>query len=117
MKYLITQAFVDVDFIGPHVQEGHYDLIGPSGEIIPPSTWQTVVEPGWAITMHMWPLIENSQLRTRWLDPWGGRTSVGAPSGVSEDATFHRPDKRMTEDDTPTQASEERPDLEWVTRK
>jgi len=56
MEELIKQAFLHVDVIGPHVQEGHYDLIGPNGEIILPSVWEKTVEPDWAITMHMWPM-------------------------------------------------------------
>lgn len=56
MEELIKQAFMQVDVLGPHVQEGHYDLIGPNGEIILPSVWEKVIEPDWAITMTMWPL-------------------------------------------------------------
>lgn len=56
MEELIKQAFLHVDVIGPHVQEGHYDLVGPNGEIILPSVWERVVEPDWSITMHMWPM-------------------------------------------------------------
>ena|SRR4051812_41216494 len=59
MEELIKQAFLHVDVIGPHVQEGHYDLLGPNGEIILPSVWERVVEPDWAITMHMWPMDKN----------------------------------------------------------
>jgi len=59
MEDLIKQAFLHVDVIGPHVQEGHYDLLGPNGEIILPSVWEKVVEPDWAITMHMWPMDKN----------------------------------------------------------
>ena len=44
--------------IGPHVAEGHYDLVGPNGDIILPQVWETVVEPDWTITMHMWPIPE-----------------------------------------------------------
>ena len=55
---MITQAFLHVDVIGPHVQEGHYDLVGPDGEIILPQIWETVIQPDWAITMHMWPMPE-----------------------------------------------------------
>ncbi|OBT54005.1 hypothetical protein VE04_06026 [Pseudogymnoascus sp. 24MN13] len=58
MEDLIRQAFLHVDVIGPHVQEGHYDLIGPNGEIILPQVWETMIEPDWAITMHMWPMPE-----------------------------------------------------------
>lgn len=53
---MIKQAFLHVDVIGPHVQQGHYDLIGPNGEIILPQVWETMIEPDWAITMHMWPM-------------------------------------------------------------
>jgi hypothetical protein len=56
MEELIKQAFLQVETLGPHVQEGHYDLIGPNGEIILPSVWEKVVEPDWAITMTMWPI-------------------------------------------------------------
>lgn len=56
MEELIKQAFLHVDVIGPHVQAGHYDLIGPNGEIILPQVWERVIEPDWAVTMHMWPM-------------------------------------------------------------
>lgn len=58
MEELIRQAFLHVELIGPHVAEGHYDLVGPTGEIILPQVWETVVEPDWTITMHMWPMPE-----------------------------------------------------------
>ena len=60
MEELIRQAFLHVDVLGPHVQEGHYDLIGPNGELILPQVWETTVEPGWEISMHMWPMPEGS---------------------------------------------------------
>lgn len=56
MEELIKQAFLHVDVIGPHVQAGHYDLLGPDGEIILPQIWEKVIEPDWAITMLMWPM-------------------------------------------------------------
>ncbi|KAJ9211517.1 hypothetical protein DTO166G4_6884 [Paecilomyces variotii] len=58
MEELIRQAFLHVEVIGPHVAEGHYDLVGPNGDIILPQVWETVVEPDWTITMHMWPIPE-----------------------------------------------------------
>ena len=58
MEELIKQAFLHIDVIGPHVADGHYDLIGPNGDIILPQVWETTVEPDWAITMKMWPLPE-----------------------------------------------------------
>lgn len=58
MEDLIRQAFLHVEIIGPHVAEGHYDLVGPNGEIILPQVWETMIEPDWIITMHMWPMPE-----------------------------------------------------------
>lgn len=58
MEELIKQAFLHVDVIGPHVHDGHYDLVGPDGEIVLPQVWETMVQPDWQITMHMWPMPE-----------------------------------------------------------
>lgn len=58
MEYLIKEAFLHVADLGPHVADGHYDLLGPKDEIIMPSIWESVIEPGWEITMHMWPIPE-----------------------------------------------------------
>lgn len=55
---MIQQAFEHVDGLGDHVAAGHYDLVGPDGEIILPRIWEMVVKPDWAITMHMWPMPE-----------------------------------------------------------
>ena len=74
MEELIKQAFVHVDVIGPHVQAGHYDLIGPNGEIILPAIWEKVIEPDWSVTMHMWPMEQRPPL-----NPMAGR---GGPPGM-----------------------------------
>lgn len=58
MEELIRQAFLHIEIIGPHVADGHYDLVGPNGDIILPQVWDTVIEPDWTITMHMWPIPE-----------------------------------------------------------
>lgn len=58
MEELIKQAFLHVEVIGPHVADGHYDLVGPQGEILLPQVWETMIEPDWSITMHMWPMPE-----------------------------------------------------------
>ena len=74
MEELIKQAFLQVDVLGPHVQNGHYDLIAPSGEVVLPSTWELLVKPDWAVTMTMWP-IEKSP-------PIMGPRRYGAPPGM-----------------------------------
>ena len=58
MEELIRQAFAHVEGMAQHVYDGHYDLSGPSGEIILKDCWEATVEPDWTITMHMWPLPE-----------------------------------------------------------
>ena len=61
MEDLIRQAFLHVEVLGPHVSEGHYDLVGPAGDIILPRAWEAVIEPDWVVTMHMWPMPEPEQ--------------------------------------------------------
>ncbi|KAK4125413.1 hypothetical protein N657DRAFT_631728 [Parathielavia appendiculata] len=91
MEELIKRAFLDIDIIGPHIQEGHYYLIGPHGESILPAVWEEVVQPGWAITMHMWPL-DKAPLRRhhrQQVDP-GGIEEVSTHKALSEMANSLR---------------------------
>ncbi|KAI9367682.1 hypothetical protein BJX61DRAFT_547260 [Aspergillus egyptiacus] len=78
MAELIKQAFLYIEVIGPHVAEGHYDLIDPNGDIIIPQVWDTVIEPGWSITMHMWPMTGKA---TQGIAPDGPSDTV-FPKGV-----------------------------------
>ncbi|KAL0944078.1 kinetoplast-associated protein kap [Colletotrichum truncatum] len=78
MEELIKQAFLHVDIIGPHVQEGHYDLIGPNGEIILPQVWEKVVEPDWTIEMRMWPMEKAQPNPPPGMFPPGMRPPHGA---------------------------------------
>lgn len=86
MEDLICQAFNHVDLIGQHVQDGHYDLMGPNGEIILPQVWETVVEPAWSISMHMWPMEEPEKPKDLGLppgafDPGAMLMDIGPPPG------------------------------------
>jgi hypothetical protein len=85
MEELIKQAFLHVEVIGPHVSEGHYDLVGPNGEIILPQVWETMIEPDWLITMHMWPIPEPDPRDSKpKLEEWSfvgrGQTTIGESS-------------------------------------
>ena len=89
MEDLIRQAFLHVDVIGPHVAEGHYDLVGPNGEIILPHVWETMVEPEWTITMHMWPMPEPHRVDARLqVDSGLGKSTI-----MVEDRKRPLPDK------------------------
>jgi hypothetical protein len=61
MENFINKAFLHIEVIGLHVAEGHYDLVGPNGDIILPEAWESIIEPDWSVTMHMWPIPENSE--------------------------------------------------------
>jgi hypothetical protein len=95
MEDLIRQAFLHVEVLGPHVHEGHYDLVGPKGEVILPQTWETVVEPDWAVTMQMWPWPE---MLPQPEEP------KGAPNGSSGE-----PDITVTGDNTSIKSSKKKP--------
>jgi hypothetical protein len=56
MGEIIKVMYLHVDILGPHVIEGHYDVLGPDGQIILPSCWEGTVKPGMSFTMHMWPM-------------------------------------------------------------
>ncbi|SPN99565.1 uncharacterized protein DNG_02417 [Cephalotrichum gorgonifer] len=58
MENLIHQAFMGINVLGPRVQAGEFDLLGPNGEIILPQDWEKVVQPGWYIIMVMRPTEE-----------------------------------------------------------
>ena len=64
MEFLIKEAFKYVDGLGQRVDMGHYDLLGPQGDIILPAVWEAIVEPGWTVTMHMWPDVGDKDLET-----------------------------------------------------
>lgn len=40
---VIRDAFKIVEVIGPHVDDGHYDLVGPDGEIMLPQVWEIMI--------------------------------------------------------------------------
>jgi hypothetical protein len=55
MKGLIDAAFLHVEGLAAHVNEGHYDLIDEDGKIILPEVYHQIVKPGSKISQHMWP--------------------------------------------------------------
>ena len=53
---LIRALFQDMGDIGIAVFKGRYDLMNPQNEVISPHSWETLLQPGWTITMRMWPI-------------------------------------------------------------
>ena len=60
MENLLSEAFSHVDVIGREVLEGHYDLMDPEGCLILPSVWEDTIQPGWEISMQMWPMVDSA---------------------------------------------------------
>ncbi|QSZ28654.1 hypothetical protein DSL72_003153 [Monilinia vaccinii-corymbosi] len=56
IEELIKAIFVHVEVVGPHVNGGHYDIINAAGEVILPQLWGDHVQPGWEVSMKMWPM-------------------------------------------------------------
>ncbi|KAK3368388.1 hypothetical protein B0H63DRAFT_528757 [Podospora didyma] len=95
MRELINEAYLHVDIIGPHVLDGHFDLVGPNGELILPSMWNSTIRPGDAITMHMWPLNNPPPPRNRpRFGPPPGQRYGGPPRPMGAPPNWPRPDGR-----------------------
>jgi hypothetical protein len=65
MQELIEAAFLHIDVVGDEVRAGHFDLIGPDDTIILPQAWDQLVQPGWSISMQMWPMNTIPETWTR----------------------------------------------------
>lgn len=54
MQKLINQAFQDgFEDLRPHIQRGHYNLLGPDDKVIHSADWSHTIRPGWIIKMRM----------------------------------------------------------------
>lgn len=42
--------------------DGHYDLVGPAGDIILPQVWDSIIKPEWEVSMTMWPEPEPHEI-------------------------------------------------------
>jgi hypothetical protein len=62
MENLICQAFAHVSDLAEHVEQGHYDLLGPDGEIIMPEYWESSIEPDMSIRMMLWEIKKEEHM-------------------------------------------------------
>lgn len=62
MFEFIKTRFGPVFFPNLHsyVEKGKFDIMDPNGDIILPQTWSFLIQPGWMVTMAMWPMPEDS---------------------------------------------------------
>lgn len=89
MRTSVRRAFVNIEHIGPHVANGCYNLLSPYNEIILPSAWEMVIQPGWNIKMELWPLPDSITEKINTVSdispPEIVPTIVGAPENRSQD--------------------------------
>jgi len=57
MRKFIKQAFFHLDSVLYDIQMERYDFFH-DGSAMPRGKWETVVQPGWEITMKMWKVSE-----------------------------------------------------------
>ena len=97
MEHLIKEIFLVVPNLGLRVADGQYDLCGPQDEILSPSNWESMIKPGWEITMRMWPNPERP--------PWeyaGPRAMLQDRHNIRsrrQDEASHRSLSQREEDD------------------
>ncbi|KAL4808228.1 hypothetical protein BDV18DRAFT_97287 [Aspergillus unguis] len=56
MQTLLNQAFGRIETLGPQVERGHFDLLGPNDRVIYPDEWEFVLQPGWEMRMVVWDI-------------------------------------------------------------
>ena len=54
MENLIKRSFSHVESMDSEIFRGRYDILSPSGEIILPEIWDSVVMPGWVVELRFW---------------------------------------------------------------
>ena len=56
MDNLMKRSFSHVESLNSQVFRGSYDILSPTGEIILPEIWDSVVKPGWTVELRFWEI-------------------------------------------------------------
>ena len=54
MENLIRRSFSHIDSLNSQIFRGSYDVLSPTGEIVLPEIWDTVIKPGWVVELRLW---------------------------------------------------------------
>ena len=54
MENLIKRSFSHIETLNTQIFRGSYDILSPTGEIILPEIWDTVIKPGWVVELRFW---------------------------------------------------------------
>lgn len=64
MENLIKCSFSHVESMNSKIFRGSYDVLSPTGEIILPEIWDSVIKPGWVVELRLWDsLIPKETIR------------------------------------------------------
>ena len=54
MENLIKRSFSHIESLSTKIFRGSYDILSPTGEIVLPEIWDTVIKPGWVVELRFW---------------------------------------------------------------
>ncbi|KAM0802875.1 hypothetical protein BDR22DRAFT_100137 [Usnea florida] len=54
MENLIKRSFSHIESRNSQIFRGSYDILSPTGEIVLPEIWDTVIKPGWVVELRFW---------------------------------------------------------------
>ncbi|CAD6447262.1 bb4ea793-acb5-4a07-9cff-ad8fb9cd905b [Sclerotinia trifoliorum] len=80
-------SFLNVVTVGQRVNEGHYDIFNPAGDVILPQVWEDYVQPGWEISMSIRPALGH---RGPWYPPPPPMPPSNGPPNAPVHFTVHR---------------------------
>ena len=74
MENLIKRSFSHVESMNSKIFRGSYDILSPSGEIILPEIWDSVIRPGWVVELRLWGFQKAAETDRR--DPETGAVEI-----------------------------------------
>ncbi len=78
MEHLIQRSFSQDESINSKIFRGGYDILSPTGEIVLPEIWDTVIKPGWTVELRIWDCVKAGGIRQE--DPPNVGTIEVAPA-------------------------------------
>ena len=62
MENLIRRSFSHVETVNSRIFSGSYDILSPTGEIILPDIWDSVIKPGWVVELRLWDFTQAGEM-------------------------------------------------------
>ena len=96
MVSLVEEAYPHDEFPYPQLAKGHYDFLGPSGDVLLPGIWESSVGPGGKVTLRLWPLNGFGNPET---SPWElAEPATASRKGYKTTAPFSKSDSKPLDD-------------------